>query len=113
MLDSQDGLSQDLFSMAELTYLKNVVTLQLDVQKCNGCMMCIIVCPHEVFQLKNKKAIITNKDQCMECGACAKNCPEGAISVRSGVGCAAGVINGLLRGTEPSCDCSETGTSCC
>ena len=99
--------------MAEFTYLKNVVTLQLDVQKCNGCTMCIIVCPHEVFQLKNKKAIITNKDQCMECGACAKNCPEGAISVRSGVGCAAGIINGLLRGTEPSCDCSGNETDCC
>ena len=99
--------------MAELTYLKNVVTLQLDVQKCNGCMMCIIVCPHEVFQLKNKKAFITNKDQCMECGACEKNCPEGAISVRSGVGCAAGIINGLLRGTEPSCDCSGSDKNCC
>ena len=101
--------------MAELTYLKNIVTLKLDVQKCNGCMMCIIVCPHEVFLLKNKKAVITNKDQCMECGACAINCPEEAISVRSGVGCAAGIINGLLRGTEPSCDCSETGTgtNCC
>lgn len=99
--------------MAELVYLKNVVTLQLDLEKCNGCMMCIIVCPHEVFQLKNKKVFITNKDQCMECGACAKNCPEGAISVRSGVGCAAGIINGLLRGTEPSCDCSGTETDCC
>jgi len=99
--------------MAELTYLKNVVTLQLDVQKCNGCMMCIIVCPHEVFQLKNKKAIITNKDQYMECGACAKHCTEEAIRGRKGVTCAEGIINGLLRGTEPSCDCSGTETNCC
>ena len=89
------------------------MTLKLDVQKCNGCMMCINVCPHEVFQLKNKKAFITNKDQCMECGACEKNCPEGAISVRTGVGCAAGIINGFLRGTEPSCDCAKPGTNCC
>jgi len=49
----------------------------------------------------------------MECGACEKNCPEGAISVRSGVGCAAGIINGILRGTEPSCDCANTGKNCC
>lgn len=76
-------------------------------------MMCIIVCPHEVFQLKEKKAFILNKDQCMECGACEKNCPEGAISVRSGVGCAAGIINGLIRGTEPTCDCSGTDKNCC
>ena len=99
--------------MNTLTYLKNVVTLELDQQKCNGCKMCIIVCPHEVFEICDKKAFIKNKDLCMECGACQKNCAVGAISVRSGVGCAAGIINGLLRGTEPSCDCSGTNNSCC
>jgi len=99
--------------MDKLIYLKNVVTLQLDEQKCNGCKMCIYVCPHEVFKFKDKKAFITNKDLCMECGACEKNCPEGAINVKSGVGCAAGIINGLLRGTEPTCDCSKTNNNCC
>lgn len=99
--------------MKQLTYLKDVVTLELDLQKCNGCMMCITVCPHEVFEFREKKAFIKNKDQCMECGACEKNCPEGAITVRSGVGCAAGIINGILRGTEPTCDCSGTKGSCC
>jgi NAD-dependent dihydropyrimidine dehydrogenase PreA subunit len=99
--------------MNGLIYLKNVVTLKLDQQKCNGCKMCIIVCPQEVFEFRDKKALIKFKDQCMECGACEKNCPEGAISVRSGVGCAAGVINGLIRGTEPSCDCSKTKSDCC
>jgi len=99
--------------MKELTYLKNVVTLELDQQKCNGCKMCTIVCPHDVFVIKDKKAIIDKKDLCMECGACMKNCPENAIAVRSGVGCAAGIINGLLRGTEPSCDCTSEKSSCC
>jgi len=46
--------------------------------------MCTIVCPHEVFVVKDRKAFINKKDSCMECGACEKNCPEGAISVRSG-----------------------------
>jgi NAD-dependent dihydropyrimidine dehydrogenase PreA subunit len=99
--------------MNGLVYLKNVATLELDQEKCNGCRMCIIVCPHAVFIIENKKAVIVKKDFCMECGACEKNCPENAISVRSGVGCAAGIINGILRGTEPTCDCSGPGSSCC
>ena len=99
--------------MDGLVYLKNVVTLELDQQKCNGCIMCTIVCPHEVFIMKDKKASILNRDYCMECGACEKNCPTDAIKVKSGVGCAAGIINGLLRGTEPSCDCGTSKNSCC
>jgi len=94
-------------------YLKNVVTLKLDAEKCRGCGMCVDVCPHGVFMMEQDKAVITDRDLCMECGACEKNCPFTAIEVKTGVGCAAAVINGMLRGTEPSCDCSEGGTSCC
>jgi ferredoxin len=36
-------------------------------------------------------------DACMECGACAKNCPTAAIRVDAGVGCASGLINEWLR----------------
>ncbi|KUO58294.1 MAG: ferredoxin [Gracilibacter sp. BRH_c7a] len=88
-------------------YLKNVTTLKLNTNACTGCERCIEVCPHQVFALKNGKSEIINKDSCMECGACAKNCPFMAIEVRPGVGCAAAVISGWLKGDEPSCDCSD------
>ncbi len=97
--------------MANLRYLKNVTTLQLDTKKCIGCKRCIEVCPHAVFIIANGKAQIVDSDACMECGACEKNCPANAISVESGVGCAAGIILGALKGTEPTCGCTED-TSC-
>ena len=75
--------------------------------------MCQEVCPQNVWEFAGQKARIRDRDACMECGACAKNCPDEAIYVKSGVGCAAGIINGLIRGTEPSCDCSGPNGSCC
>lgn len=86
------------------TYLKNVVTLQLDTDACVGCGMCGEVCPHAVFSIQQGKAAIVALDSCMECGACAKNCPVDAIAVDAGVGCAVAQIRGLLTGEE-SCDC--------
>jgi NAD-dependent dihydropyrimidine dehydrogenase PreA subunit len=93
-------------------YLKDVVTLEYDSEKCTGCTMCAEVCPHGVFRMNGKKAAITNRDLCMECGACQQNCAYGAISVMSGVGCASAVIWGFLRGKEPSCDCGDSGACC-
>lgn len=86
-----------------MTYLKNVVTLRHDPEKCTGCGMCLAVCPHRVFRAAGDTVEIREKDACMECGACAKNCPFEAISVQQGVGCAAAIIVGFFTGTEPSC----------
>ncbi len=91
--------------MSELRYLKGVATLMLHKDNCTGCGMCEIVCPHGVFEVADGKAAITDRDACMECGACALNCQFGAIEVESGVGCAAAVIAGAVRGTEPTCGC--------
>ena len=93
------------------TYLKNVATLDLSLEKCIGCGMCADVCPHRVFAINGGKAQIIDKNRCMECGACAVNCPANAISVDANVGCASAIIKGWLTGTEPSCGCS--GGDCC
>jgi NAD-dependent dihydropyrimidine dehydrogenase PreA subunit len=102
--------------MKNPVYLKNVVTLQLDENKCTGCGMCLDVCPHEVFKMNGKHVLIQNRDACMECGACGQNCPVNAISVESGVGCAAAVINSML-GKEGECCCgpvdSGSNKECC
>ena len=91
--------------MGQLTYLKNVVTLELDEERCIGCGMCLIVCPHGVLGMNNGNAMIQDRDLCMECGACARNCPAEAITVQAGVGCAAAVINAALGRDASSCCC--------
>lgn len=91
--------------MSGLRYIEQVVTLEFDADLCNGCRQCTLVCPHGVFRYEDKRAVLADRGACMECGACARNCEPGAITLDPGVGCAAAIINGWIRGTEPSCDC--------
>ena len=91
-------------------YLKDVTTLAYSREKCAGCGMCREVCPHGVFEMSGEKARIIDMDSCMECGACAMNCPAEAISVNAGTGCAVAIITGWLTGKEPDCGC---GDGCC
>ncbi len=91
--------------MERFVYLRDVVTLALDQEKCIGCGMCLTVCPQEVLSMDNGSAAVSNRDRCMECGACARNCPVEAITVKAGVGCAAAVINTALGRDGSSCCC--------
>jgi ferredoxin len=55
-----------------------------------------------VFVIK-KKADMAQRNLCMECGACMRNCPTGAITVEAGEGCVRGVINELPGIEGPCC----------
>jgi NAD-dependent dihydropyrimidine dehydrogenase PreA subunit len=83
-------------------YIKN--TLQFNRELCNNCKMCSTVCPHAVFERNNGLVNVVHQERCMECGACQMNCPTGAITVDSGVGCAAAMIYAALTGKrEATC----------
>ncbi len=110
--------------MNKMIYLQDVTTLRFHEEKCVGCGMCLVVCPHEVLTRNNGKVRVQNRDACMECGACSRNCPTGAIFVKSGVGCAAAVINAALGRKKASCCCvveekdsaadsEKAGKTCC
>lgn len=72
--------------MKGFRYYESVATLKLDRDKCVGCTLCTQVCPHQVFDIKDRKAHIIDFNACMECGACVTNCPADALSVTPGVG---------------------------
>ncbi len=81
-------------------------TLQYDPALCIGCKVCVDVCPHAVFGMNHRTAVLISPDACMECGACQLNCPTNAIAVESGVGCASAMILAALQGKEEAaCEC--------
>ncbi|MGD9281389.1 MAG: 4Fe-4S binding protein, partial [Desulfobacterales bacterium] len=54
-----------------------------------------------------QKARIHDLDGCMECGACAKNCPTAAIAVSPGVGCASYIIQTWIKGKDVAVCCGN------
>lgn len=85
-------------TMKGFRYLDGTAILQLSEELCIGCGDCEQVCPHRILKISGGKAGIVDPNGCMECGACAKNCPVGAIFVNpdDGCGCATYIINSWM-----------------
>jgi NAD-dependent dihydropyrimidine dehydrogenase PreA subunit len=55
--------------------------IDIDLDRCNGCGICVNSCAVDVIRLdeKSKKAIAKYPEECMLCGYCEIDCPEKAI----------------------------------
>ena len=96
------------------SYLEN--TLKYHPDRCINCRRCTQVCPHGVFAEGEEHVELIQPSACMECGACALNCPVQAIEVQSGVGCAWAMIGAALKGKDMDsgeCGCGGDAGSCC
>ncbi len=56
---------------------------QIDFVKCNGCGICVEICPLDALGLMcdGSKAYIAYPEDCMTCYQCELGCPCGAIYV--------------------------------
>lgn len=62
--------------------LNRKITTVIDQDKCNGCGICVKVCPADTISMVQEKAKITGSFS-LGCGHCESACPVGAIKVES------------------------------
>ncbi|MEM2870109.1 MAG: DUF169 domain-containing protein [Thermoplasmata archaeon] len=53
--------------------------IDIDLDACTGCGRCAELCPANVLEMKEKKAVVANGATCTLCGICADQCPKSAI----------------------------------
>ncbi|MCF8107327.1 MAG: 4Fe-4S binding protein [Desulfohalobiaceae bacterium] len=49
--------------------------------KCIGCGECIDVCPVEVYELQDEKAVPVDIDECLGCESCVEVCEQEAVTL--------------------------------
>ncbi len=58
----------------------NLITYEIEAQKCKGCTLCAKKCPANAISGELKSAHTINQDMCIKCGQCVTLCKFGAIS---------------------------------
>lgn len=56
-------------------------TVTVDSDKCIGCGECVDVCPVEVYELQEGKAVPVHEEECLGCESCVEVCEQNAITV--------------------------------
>jgi NADH:ubiquinone oxidoreductase subunit F (NADH-binding)/Pyruvate/2-oxoacid:ferredoxin oxidoreductase delta subunit len=58
---------------------RSLITLTIDEALCNGCAVCIKVCPANAISGERKALHRIDPDVCNRCGACRQACPTEAV----------------------------------
>ena len=52
----------------------------INADECVGCGICVDECPQGVLEVTDGAAEPVNEDNCIACGDCVEACPMGAIT---------------------------------
>ncbi len=56
-------------------------TIKIDDDKCIGCGECVEVCPVEVYEIQDEKAVAVSPEECAGCESCVEVCDQDAITI--------------------------------
>lgn len=58
--------------------MKSLHSVQINEDKCVGCVVCMRACPTKAIRVRNDKAVILS-ERCVDCGECYRVCPYDAV----------------------------------
>ena len=60
---------------------ESIMPAVVNKEECVNCGTCAEECPEEAITIGEDEIPVINTEKCNECGTCAENCPSEAISV--------------------------------
>jgi NADH-quinone oxidoreductase subunit F len=55
---------------------KELITFDIDAEKCTGCRLCAKKCPTNAISGEKKKLHVIDQDKCIKCRVCHESCPD-------------------------------------
>ncbi|RLI46083.1 4Fe-4S ferredoxin [Candidatus Bathyarchaeota archaeon] len=58
------------------------MSVEIDREKCDGCGVCVEICPLDALRLDEDGKAYVKYDECWYCGCCELECPRKAVKLR-------------------------------